>query len=78
MGFVWEATTQGVELYLQSSVMSLLGGLGCRDPPQTSVLSYQKVMPHACHWEQVQVSLPLLECCPHGFECQVKNNCDFF
>lgn len=44
MDFVWEAATQVVELYLQSSVMSLLGGLGCRDPPKTSVPSYQKVM----------------------------------
>ena len=48
MGFIWEAGTQVVELYLQSSVMSLLGGLGHGGAPQdphTPVLSHQKVMP---------------------------------
>lgn len=47
MGFVWEAETQAVELYLQPSVMSVLGGLGHGGPqdPHTPVLSHQKVMP---------------------------------
>lgn len=46
MGFVWEAGMQVVELYLQPSVMSLLGGLGRGGPqdPRTPVLSHQKVM----------------------------------
>lgn len=47
MGFVWEAGTQVVKLYLQPSVMSLLGVLGRGGPqdPRTPVLSHQKVMP---------------------------------
>lgn len=48
LGFVWEAGIQVVELYLQSSVVSLWeGGLAVRRPqdPHTPVLSHRKFMP---------------------------------
>lgn len=47
LGFVWEAGIQVVELYLQSSVMSLEGrvAMGRPQDPHTPVLSHRKFTP---------------------------------
>lgn len=47
LGFVWEAGIQVVELYLQSSVVSLEGrvAMGRPQDPHTPMLSHRKSMP---------------------------------